>query len=143
MKDTFAGGDSAHLNGWAIAKLPDPMLELFEIHFAIIIYIAVSRTSSSIIIYHHLSCHQLSECHAQRHERVTKGREEEEEEEQEEEEDLFVFNDTIEGPRAPRGGSTDMRVPEGLGFRVYGSGFRVQGAQEARVYQRAKMSSSS
>ena len=31
---------------------------------------------------------------------VTKSKEEEEEEE-EEEEDLFVFNDTIEGPRAP------------------------------------------
>ncbi len=29
------------------------------------------------------------------------GRREEEEEEEEEEEDLFVFNDTIEGPRAP------------------------------------------
>jgi hypothetical protein len=28
-------------------------------------------------------------------------RAEEEEEEEEEEEDLFVFNDTIEGPRAP------------------------------------------
>jgi hypothetical protein len=52
MKDTFAGGDSAHLNGWAIAKLPDPMLELFEIHFAIIIYIAARKTSSSIIIDH-------------------------------------------------------------------------------------------
>ena len=57
-----------HPNGWAVAQLSDPILELFEIHFAIIIYIAVSRTSSSIIIYHHLSCHQLSECHAQRDE---------------------------------------------------------------------------
>ena len=38
-----------------------------------------------------------------------------EEEEEEEEEDLFVFNDTIEGPRAPAvkpgGGGGDWRLP--------------------------------
>ena len=37
--------------------------------------------------------------HSQSH-KVTKE-EEEEDEEEEEEEDLFVFNDTVEGPRAP------------------------------------------
>jgi len=31
------------------------------------------------------------------------------EEEEEEEEDLFVFNDTIEGPRAPAGASASQR----------------------------------
>jgi len=53
--------------------------------------------------------------HSQSHKAVIKHtlahQEEEEEEDSEEEEDLFVFNDTIEGPRAPAVKSGRIRDP--------------------------------